>query len=119
LIHPESYGGGWNPTSQQKFFPGAETQTVATVDLFFMSHKKEIISTINGLIETLRDRQAGFKQSANGVDDPQPKTIFDTLSRARRRRSRQRLPGRNGKGTAEMKTAHDKIRALRDTAAQK
>ena len=45
-----------------------------------MSHKKEIISTLNGLIETLKDGQEGFKQSAGGVDDPQLKTVFDTLS---------------------------------------
>jgi uncharacterized protein (TIGR02284 family) len=45
-----------------------------------MSQKKEIISTLNGLIETLKDGQEGFKQSAEGVDDPQLKTVFDTLS---------------------------------------
>jgi len=45
-----------------------------------MSQKKEIISTLNNLIETLKDGQEGFKQSASGVDDPQLKTIFDTLS---------------------------------------
>jgi uncharacterized protein (TIGR02284 family) len=45
-----------------------------------MSQKKEIISTLNNLIETLKDGQEGFKQSAGGVDDPQLKTLFDTLS---------------------------------------
>jgi len=45
-----------------------------------MSQKKEIVSTLNNLIETLKDGQEGFKQSASGVDDPQLKTIFDTLS---------------------------------------
>lgn len=45
-----------------------------------MSQRKEIISTLNNLIETLKDGQEGFKQSASGVDDPQLKTIFDTLS---------------------------------------
>ena len=45
-----------------------------------MSQKKDIISTLNNLIETLKDGQEGFKQSASGVDDPQLKTIFDTLS---------------------------------------
>ncbi len=45
-----------------------------------MSHKKEIISTLNGLIETLKDGQEGYKQSAGSVDDPHLKTVFDTLS---------------------------------------
>jgi uncharacterized protein (TIGR02284 family) len=45
-----------------------------------MSQKKEIISTLNNLIETLKDGQEGFKQSASGVDDPQLKNLFDTLS---------------------------------------
>jgi uncharacterized protein (TIGR02284 family) len=45
-----------------------------------MSQQKEIISTLNSLIETLKDGQEGFKQSASGVDDPQLKTIFDTLA---------------------------------------
>ena len=45
-----------------------------------MSQKKEIISTLNDLIATLKDGQEGFKQSASGVDDPQLKTIFDTYS---------------------------------------
>jgi uncharacterized protein (TIGR02284 family) len=45
-----------------------------------MSQQKEIISTLNNLIETLKDGQEGFKQSAGGVDDPQLKTLFDTLS---------------------------------------
>jgi uncharacterized protein (TIGR02284 family) len=38
-----------------------------------MSQKKEIVSTLNNLIETLKDGQEGFKQSASGVDDPQLK----------------------------------------------
>lgn len=45
-----------------------------------MSQNKEIISTLNSLIETLKDGQEGFKQSASGVDDSQLKTTFDTLS---------------------------------------
>src|SRR5450432_1791826 len=45
-----------------------------------MSQHKEIISTLNGLIETLKDGQEGFKQSAEGVDDPELKTVFDKLS---------------------------------------
>jgi uncharacterized protein (TIGR02284 family) len=45
-----------------------------------MSQNKEIISTLNSLIETLKDGQEGFKQSAEGVDDSQLKSTFDQLS---------------------------------------
>ena len=45
-----------------------------------MSQKKEIISTLNSLIETLKDGQEGFRQAAGGVDDPQLKTTFESLS---------------------------------------
>ena len=45
-----------------------------------MSQQKEIISTLNNLIETLKDGQEGFRQSATGVDDPQLKSVFDSLS---------------------------------------
>jgi len=45
-----------------------------------MSKKNEIVSTLNNLIETLKDGQEGYKQSASGVDDPKLKTIFDTFS---------------------------------------
>lgn len=50
-----------------------------------MSQSKEIISTLNGLIETLKDGQEGFKQSASGVDDPQLKTAFNEFSLQRSR----------------------------------
>jgi uncharacterized protein (TIGR02284 family) len=50
-----------------------------------MSQNKEIISTLNGLIETLKDGQEGFRQSASGVDDPQLKTVFDAFSLQRSR----------------------------------
>ena len=45
-----------------------------------MAQKKEIISTLNSLIETLKDGQDGFQQAAGGVDDPQLKTLFNSLS---------------------------------------
>ncbi len=50
-----------------------------------MSQQKEIISTLNNLIETLKDGQEGFRQSANGVDDPQLKTVFDSFALQRSR----------------------------------
>ena len=45
-----------------------------------MSQNKEIISTLNSLIETLKDGQEGFRQSAEGVDDSQLKSTFDQFS---------------------------------------
>ena len=50
------------------------------VRFIFMSQQKETISTLNNLIETLKDGQEGFQQSASAVEDPQLKTVFDTLS---------------------------------------
>jgi uncharacterized protein (TIGR02284 family) len=40
---------------------------------------------IDNLIETLKDGQEGFKQAAEGVKDPQLKSLFDEYSRQRAR----------------------------------
>jgi uncharacterized protein (TIGR02284 family) len=45
-----------------------------------MAQQKEIISTINSLIETLKDGQEGFKQAAEGVQDPTLKSLFNEYS---------------------------------------
>jgi uncharacterized protein (TIGR02284 family) len=45
-----------------------------------MSQQKEIISTINGLIETLKDGQKGFRQASEAVNDSQLKTLFNEYS---------------------------------------
>ena len=45
-----------------------------------MSQQKEIISTINGLIETLKDGQQGFKEASEAVKDTQLKTLFSEYS---------------------------------------
>ena len=45
-----------------------------------MSQQKEIISTINGLIETLKDGQEGFRQASEAVKDSQLKTLFNEYS---------------------------------------
>jgi len=45
-----------------------------------MSQQKEIISTINGLIETLKDGQEGFRQASDAVKDSQLKTLFSEYS---------------------------------------
>jgi uncharacterized protein (TIGR02284 family) len=50
-----------------------------------MAQQKEIISTINGLIETLKDGQEGFKQAAEAVKDTQLKSLFRDYSQQRSR----------------------------------
>ncbi len=50
-----------------------------------MKGQKEITSTINNLIETLKDGQEGFKQAAEGVKDPQLKSLFNEYSLQRSR----------------------------------
>src|SRR6476659_7523324 len=66
--------------SSSNFFYTRGTRSKGPPRIVCMSQNKEIISTLNGLIETLKDGQEGYKQSASGVDDPQLKTLFDTLS---------------------------------------
>src|SRR5215213_880579 len=50
-----------------------------------MSQTKTIISTINSLIETLKDGQEGFRQAAEAVKDSQLKTLFNEYSLQRSR----------------------------------
>ena len=45
-----------------------------------MSQQKEIISTINGLIETLKDGQQGFREASEAVKDAQLKSLFSEYS---------------------------------------
>ena len=45
-----------------------------------MSQQKEIISTVNGLIETLKDGQQGFKEASEAVKDTQLKSLFSEYS---------------------------------------
>src|SRR5918911_2826224 len=50
-----------------------------------MAQQKEIISTINSLIETLKDGQEGFKQAAEAVGDTDLKSLFYEFSQQRAR----------------------------------
>ena len=50
-----------------------------------MSQQKEIISTINGLIETLKDGQKGFREASEAVKDTQLKSLFSEYSLERAR----------------------------------
>jgi uncharacterized protein (TIGR02284 family) len=60
-------------------------KTGACSDSFYMAQQKEIISTINSLIETLKDGQEGFKQAAEGVKDANLKSLFSEYSLQRAR----------------------------------
>jgi uncharacterized protein (TIGR02284 family) len=50
-----------------------------------MARPKEVISTINRLIETLKDGEKGFKEAADAVKDPQLKSLFQEYSQQRSR----------------------------------
>ena len=50
-----------------------------------MAQQKEAISTINGLIETLKDGEKGFREAAEAVKDPQLKSLFQEYSQQRHR----------------------------------
>jgi uncharacterized protein (TIGR02284 family) len=50
-----------------------------------MKEQKEIVSIIDDLIKTLKDGEEGFKQAADGVKNPQLKSIFNQYSRQRTR----------------------------------
>ena len=50
-----------------------------------MARQKETISTINDLIETLKDGQEGFRQAAEAVEDPELKSLFNEYSLQRAR----------------------------------
>ena len=45
-----------------------------------MSQTKESISTLNSVIETLKDGQEGFRQASEAVKDSQLKSYFSELS---------------------------------------
>lgn len=45
-----------------------------------MAQQKEIISTINSLIETLKDGQEGFRQASQAVKDSELKSLFNEFS---------------------------------------
>ena len=50
-----------------------------------MAQQKEIISTVNSLIETLKDGEKGFRDAAEAVKDPQLKSLFQEYSQQRSR----------------------------------
>ena len=50
-----------------------------------MAQQKETISTINDLIETLKDGQEGFRQAAEAVGDSELRSLFNECSLQRAR----------------------------------
>src|SRR6266404_2231604 len=50
-----------------------------------MAQQKEAISTINSLIETLKDGEKGFKEASEVVRDPQLKSLLQQYSQQRHR----------------------------------
>jgi len=57
----------------------------ASAEYLDMAQQREIISTINDLIETLKDGQEGFKQAAEAVKDSNLKSLFSEYSLQRSR----------------------------------
>jgi len=49
----------------------------------------KVISTLIGLIETVKDGEYGFKTAADGLQDPQVKPLFNQYSRQRAEMARE------------------------------
>ena len=58
---------------------------IATPRFSCMAQNKEIISTINSLIEKLKDGQEGFRQAAEAVKNERLKSVFADYSQQRSR----------------------------------
>ena len=63
----------------------SSARRVVAVRFRGMAQKKEIISTVNSLIETLKDGQEGFRQAAEAVKDSELKSLFAEYSMQRSR----------------------------------
>lgn len=48
-----------------------------------MAGNDDAISTLNGLIETLKDGQEGFRTAAEGVTNPEYKSLFNSYAQQR------------------------------------
>ena len=48
-----------------------------------MANNEEVISVLNGLIQTCRDGQEGFRTAAEGVEDEELRQLFSDYSRQR------------------------------------
>ena len=70
-----------------------------------MADQKEIISTINNLIESLKDGQKGFKEAADAVQAPQLKSLFTEYSQQRARFASELQMQARSVGEAEPETS--------------
>ncbi|SRR5882724_2198020 len=77
-----------------------------------MKEQKEVISAINNLIETLKDGQEGFKQAAEGVKDPQLKSLFNEYSQQRSRFATELQSQARSLGEPEPETSSSAAGAL-------
>jgi len=77
-----------------------------------MADQKEIISTINNLIGTLKDGEKGFKEAADAVDDPQLKSLFTGYSEQRARFARELQTQARSVGEAEPERARSAAGAM-------
>jgi len=77
-----------------------------------MKEQKEIISVIGDLIQTLKDGQEGFKEAAEGVKDPQLKSLFNEYSRQRSRFASELQHQAQRSGEAERNTSSSAAGAL-------
>ena len=50
---------------------------------------EQMISTLNGLIETCKDGEQGFQTAAESLTDPQTKSAFQAYARERRQMARE------------------------------
>jgi uncharacterized protein (TIGR02284 family) len=74
--------------------------------------EKEVISTLNTLIETCRDGEQGFREAAQNLKDPTVKTLFTEMAHERARFAEelksevQRLGGNPEEGGSVSGAAH-------------
>ena len=74
--------------------------------------EKDVISTLNTLIETNRDGEEGFRSAAENLKDPSVKTLFTEVARERAqqaeelKREVQRLGGKPEEGGSVSGAAH-------------
>jgi uncharacterized protein (TIGR02284 family) len=80
-----------------------------------MAQQKEIISTINSLIETLKDGQEGFKQAAEAVKDSNLKSLFHEYSLQRAKFSGELQAQARQLGEAEPEDSSSTAGALHRT----
>jgi uncharacterized protein (TIGR02284 family) len=77
-----------------------------------MKEQKEIISTIDNLIKTLRDGEEGFEQASEDVKDSQLKSLFGEYSRQRSRFATELQSLAQSLGKSELETSSSAAGAL-------